>query len=338
MLPRYPATLPGRRAVWPYQSALASVSVCLSICLSVCLFLFFLSFSFHPFSLLPSPFTLPVTLPSCRPAGQPASFSPRPSSSFPALPLPSPSSSPSSSSSFLLPPSSFLLPPLPLPSSCRSFCQSRCWWIFLLCSSHFEMFIFVERKFVCNSLLMSISRGICCNISSPWLSVCFLLPCLASLSFCVSSCSSKHLERNGQHRTFYFQIQSTSTPQPISSPFHVTLLTASASRVLFTPLSCPSLSFSLQQDHPNTITCSIHTRLFVNLSCVCARAPSTRLSQLMSLAFPPAQYSAFASAQASVLHHPHAHRPHKPVQAAWDPTRPIGLQEPQPGGILSHVA
>ena len=107
---RYPATLPGRRAVWPYQSALASVSVCLSICLSVCLFLFFLSFSFHPFSLLPSPFTLPVTLPSCRPASQPASPLVLPRRSQPFLfHLPLPLPLPLPPSSFLLPPSSFLL-------------------------------------------------------------------------------------------------------------------------------------------------------------------------------------------------------------------------------------
>ena len=143
---------------WPL-----SLSVCPSVSVSVSFFSFSLSlFTPSPFSHHPLPFQSPFP-----PAGLPASqLLP---SSF--LVVPSPSSSISLFLSLFLfllppssfPPSSFLLPPLPLPSSCRSFCQSRCWWIFLLCSSHFEMFIFVERNFVCNSLLMSISRGICCQ-------------------------------------------------------------------------------------------------------------------------------------------------------------------------------
>ena len=45
-----------------------------------------------------------------------------------------------------------------------------------------------------------------------------------------------------------------------------------------------------------------------------------------------------ASSQASVLRHPHVHCLRRPVQAAWYPTRPTKLQQPQPGGTLNHVA
>ena len=68
-----------------------------------------------------------------------------------------------------------------------------------------------------------------------------------------------------------------------------------------------------------------------------ARALSTRLSLPMPRAFPPTQWSTFAS-QASLLRHPHVRCPHRPSQATWGPTRPVGLQQPQPGRTLNHVA
>ena len=69
-----------------------------------------------------------------------------------------------------------------------------------------------------------------------------------------------------------------------------------------------------------------------------ARALSTRLFLPVSCACPPTQCSTFASSQASVLRHPHVHCLRGPAQAAWDPTRPTKLQQPQPGGTLNHVA
>ena len=53
-----------------------------------------------------------------------------------------------------------------------------------------------------------------------------------------------------------------------------------------------------------------------------ARAQSKHLSELTSLSFLQAQFSACASALASVLCHPRARRHHRPAQAAWDPGPP----------------
>ena len=46
----------------------------------------------------------------------------------------------------------------------------------------------------------------------------------------------------------------------------------------------------------------------------------------------------FAAFQASVPHHPLVRHPVRPAQAAGGPTRPIGMQQPQPGGIQDHAA
>ena len=64
------------------------------------------------------------------------------------------------------------------------------------------------------------------------------------------------------------------------------------------------------------------------------RAPSLPMQRasLLTVRLP------FGAAPASVHRRLHARRHHKPAPAVWDPTRPIGLQQPQPGGIQDHVA
>ena len=100
------------------------------------------------------------------------------------------------------------------------------------------------------------------------------------------------------------------------------------------PGYCTSPSCLRHASCPPSMLCSTarracHFRLHgphetTNRARTYARAHSMHLSQLMLLASPPTRCSTFASAQASVLRHSRAHRPHRPAQAAWDPTRPTG--------------